>query len=158
MVQGREKGEIMTETMNTKIHPEDVELADFLADELPSGKRQKLEGHIAHCDECLAKIVSAHESVAAFNKRIKPKKGREKMMKHINLYLILAIVSFALSFLLPRYFLQLLVATLLLGTKWIADSKTTKMLVTIYDAWKTGGEKEASRILQKIDSGGSKRF
>ncbi|MCX5685869.1 MAG: zf-HC2 domain-containing protein [Candidatus Omnitrophica bacterium] len=149
----------MTDTkLNTKIHPEDVELADFLEGALPDRKRQRLEDHIAGCDECLAKIVSAHESADVFNKRAKPKKGKGKIMKHINLYLVLAIASFALSFLLPGYFLQLLAATILLGTKWIVDSKTTKMLVTIYEAWKTGGEKEASRIMEKIDSCGKKRF
>ncbi|MFH0763697.1 MAG: hypothetical protein V1927_01680 [Candidatus Omnitrophota bacterium] len=147
----------MTDTkLNTKIHPEDAELADFLAGApLPAGKRQKLEGHIGACDECLAKIVSAHESAASFNKKTGFKKG--KMMKHINIYLVMAVISFALSFLAPRYFLQLLVAAIILGTKWIVDSKTTKMLVTIYEAWKTGGEKEASRILEKIESC-NKRF
>jgi len=148
----------MTEIMNTKIHPEDIELADFLEGALPSGKRQRFEDHIASCDECLAKIVSAYESVASFNKKVKPKKGMGKFMKKINLYLILAIVSFAFSFIFPRYFIQSLAATLLLGTKWIVDSKTTKMLITIYEAWKTGGGKEASRILEKIDSCGKKRF
>lgn len=141
----------MTETMDTKTHPGDVELADFLAGTLPAGKRQGLVDHIASCDECLAKIVSAHESVGA-------KKRKAKFMKNINLYLILAIISFALSFIFPRYFIQSLVATLLLGAKWIVDSKTTKMLVTIYEAWKTGGDKEASRIMEKIDFCGKKRF
>jgi hypothetical protein len=71
-------------------------------------------------------------------------------MKRLNIYLALAIISFILSFAVPRYFVQLLVATLLLGVKWVADSKSAKMLVMIYEAWKHGGEKEASRVLERI--------
>ena len=73
-------------------------------------------------------------------------------MKKINIYLILAIAAFTLSFITGRYFLQLLVATLLLGAKWITDSKTTKMLVMIHEAWKKGGEHEASEVIKRFDS------
>ena len=72
-------------------------------------------------------------------------------MKKINIYLILAIISFILSFVFQHYFVQFLTATLLLGIKWISDAKSTKMLVMIYEAWKKGGEKEASRILSSLD-------
>jgi hypothetical protein len=72
-------------------------------------------------------------------------------MKKINVYLILAIVSFILSFVFWDFFLQFLTATILLGIKWIADAKSTKMLVMIYEAWKKGGEKESSRILSILD-------
>ena len=73
-------------------------------------------------------------------------------MKKINLYLLFAIVCFALSFVTPRYFLQLLAATVVLGAKWIVDSKSMKMLVMIHEAWKKGGDKEASRIIEEMDS------
>ncbi|MFA5255328.1 MAG: hypothetical protein WC419_01350, partial [Candidatus Omnitrophota bacterium] len=56
-----------------------------------------------------------------------------------------------LSFVFQRFFLQFLTATLLLGVKWITDAKSTKMLIMIYEAWKKGGEKEASRILSVLD-------
>jgi hypothetical protein len=74
-------------------------------------------------------------------------------MGRINLYLIFAVLSFALSFMVPRFFIQLLVATLLLGAKWIIDSKTTKMLVMIHEAWKNGGEREASEVIKRFDPG-----
>ena len=73
-------------------------------------------------------------------------------MKRINLYLILAVIAFSLSFVTPRYFVQLLVATLVLGIKWVADSRSTKMLIAIYDAWKTGGLQGAGRVLEKLDT------
>ena len=72
------------------------------------------------------------------------------MMKKINPYLALAIVFFLFSFITPRFFIQSLVATLVFGIKWVADSRSAKMLVMIYDAWKNGGEKEASRILSSL--------
>jgi hypothetical protein len=113
---------------------------------------------MAGCSDCLAKMVSAHESVELFRKNKNDKKGEVGFMKKMNIYLILAILAFALSFAIPRYFIQLLVATLLLGIKWIVDSKSTKMLVMIYEAWKRGGDKEAGQILKILESGPKNRF
>lgn len=132
-----------------KTHPDERELADFMAGCLPADARVRLEGHIAGCSKCLTKMVSAHEAVGTFRKRKITGKGA--IMKKFNIYLILAGLAFILSFITPRYFIQLLVATLLLGIKWIVDSKSTKMLVMIYEAWKNGGEREASRMLERLD-------
>lgn len=137
--------------IETKVHPTEVELADFMDKSVSPLERQRLEKHLARCDECLNIIVSAYDSVRP------RKKERKNFMKKINLYLLLAMISFTLSFVTPRYFIQLLVATLILGIKWVVDSKSAKMLVMIYEAWKKGGEKEASRILEKLESG-NKRF
>jgi hypothetical protein len=138
--------------LSLKPHPTNIELADFLSGCLPAGKRREVEGHIASCDECLEKAVLAYEAVRLSGNTKKPKKGILKFMRKINIYLILAIVSFLLSFLTPRYFIQSLVAALILGIKWVVDSKTTKMLIMIHEAWKRGGERDVSRILQDIDS------
>lgn len=147
----------MTDTKPvTGLHPEDVELADFLGGIMPPEKKRRLEDHIASCDECLTKVVSAYEAVTCFNGTTKPRKGN--IMKSLNIYLALAVIAFVLSFAVPRYFLQFLTATLLLGTKWVVDSKTTKMLITIYEAWKSEGGSGASRILEKMDSDKKCRF
>ena len=137
----------MTEMkIETKTHPAETELADYLSKTLSGEDKERVGSHIAGCNECLEKVVSAYESVKSFKNR----KGN--FMKKINVYLVLAIISFVLSFAAPRFFLQFLTATLLLGIKWVVDSKSTKMLVMIYEAWKSGGEKEASRILEALDS------
>ncbi len=128
-----------------KAHPEEAELADYLSNALTGEGRRRVEDHIACCNDCLDNMVSAYGSVKKF------KKGKPKVMKKINVYLILAVISFIFSFVFQRYFVQFLTATLLLGIKWIADAKSTKMLVMIYEAWKKGGEKEASRILSSLD-------
>jgi len=132
-----------------------MELANYLAGRFSHKEREAVERHLSLCDECLMDLVSAHEALTDPRAK-KEKKGRH--MKKPNIYLILTIIAFCLSFTLPRYFIQLLVATLILGIKWIADSKSTRMLVMIYEAWKRGGEKEASRILETIESGSKKRF
>lgn len=66
-------------------------------------------------------------------------------------YPLLAAGAFAASFLVPRYFIQLLVATLILGIKWIVDAKTTKMLVMIHEAWKREGAAGTVRVMERLD-------
>ncbi len=128
-----------------KAHPKEAELADYLSGALTGESRKRAEDHITCCKDCLESVVSAHESVKIFKKR------KVSTMKKINVYLILTIISFILSFVFRDFFLQFLTATLLLGIKWVSDAKSTKMLVMIYEAWKNGGEKEASRILSTLD-------
>ena len=136
----------MAETkIKNRKYPGEAELAGYLDGTIRGKEREIIESHLASCDECLNSAVSAYEAV-----RLSKKKGKSKSMRKINLYLIFCIISFILSFAMPRYFIQLLVATLLLGIKWVADSKSTKMLITIYEAWKHGGEKEASKVLNRL--------
>ena len=148
----------MTHAKPGTTHPTELELADYLDNRLEARKRSEIEEHLAVCAECLDTVVAAHETVSDTGERPAKKKGLKNFMKKINIYLILAMLSFALSFSVSQYFVQFLVATLLFGIKWIVDAKTTKMLVMIYDAWKTGGDKEASRILTTLDPGTKKRF
>lgn len=149
----------MTETgSKLRTHPADIELSDYLDNVLPANERERIEAHIASCGECLTKVVSAYEAAGSYENARPKKKGRISLMKKINPYLVLAVITFILSFVTSRYFIQLLVATLLLGIKWIVDSKTTRMLVMIYEAWRKGGEKEASRVLETLDSKHKSRF
>lgn len=136
----------------TRTHPTESELADYLSKASVGEEREKVEDHIACCNDCLENVVSAHESVSAF------KKGKPKIMKKINVYLILATISFILSFTVPQYFVQFLTATLLLGIKWIADAKSTKMLIMIYEAWKNGKDKEVSRVLSSLNKDSKNRL
>ncbi|MBP7055833.1 MAG: zf-HC2 domain-containing protein [Candidatus Omnitrophica bacterium] len=146
----------MNDVKLTTIHPLESELADFLSGASSASERSRLESHIASCEDCLAKVISAHETVKSCDTdRVRDK---ERVTKKMNIYLAFAVISFITSFAVPRYFIQFLVATLLLGFKWITDSKSTKMLVMIYEAWKSGGEKEASRIIQNLDQKNKIRF
>ncbi len=149
----------MTKTdVHISSHPTENDIAGYLARSLPAAGIRQVEEHIAGCDECLAAMVSAYESAGGPGNKSSLKKKFGKYMKKLNIYLILAVLSFALSFITPRHFIQMLVATLLLGAKWIVDAKSTKMLVMIYEAWKHGGEKEASQVLESIRPRDKVRF
>ncbi len=137
--------------ITTKTHPTEIELAGFLSNSLSAKDRRRVEDHLVLCNECLEKTVSAYESVKLFGGNEKIKKRRFALMKKINPYLALACLTFLLSFITPRYFIQSLVATLILGIKWVVDSKTTKMLIMIHEAWKRGGERDVSRIMHTFD-------
>jgi hypothetical protein len=153
---------IQTDGPDRAVHLSDQDLAAFLDGSLAGHERRFAERHLAGCAACMEKAVSAFESVKEFRERGRfghgggKRKGR--IMNKINLYLILALISFTLSFVIPRYFLQLLVGTLLLGAKWVADSKSTRMLVMIYEAWKSGGKEEASRIIETLEARSGKRL
>ena len=131
-----------------KTCPDEALLGSYLDGTLKDGPRDALEVHLGSCEACLVSLVSAYESVATFKG-----KGKENFMKRLNWYFLAMAISFALSFILPRYFLQLLVATIIFGAKWIIDARNARILVMIYEAWRKGGEKGASRILEglKID-------
>ncbi|MBL7157289.1 MAG: zf-HC2 domain-containing protein [Candidatus Omnitrophica bacterium] len=129
----------------------DVEINDYLSGSLSEEKKAEMERHLKDCGGCLEKLAFAYKTVEEFSgKKHKGEKSMKSMWKK-NLWLFGAILTFTLSFLAPRYFIQLLVATILMGTKWIFDSVNARILIMIYDAWKKGGEKEASNIFRNLD-------
>lgn len=133
-----------------KVCLSETEVNDYLCGNIPGDKKKEVENHLTECVACLNSVVFAYKTVEEFNKR------GEKSMRSwkVNIWLVGSIVAFAISFILPRYFIQALVATILLGAKWIFESVNARILIMIYDAWKKGGEEDASKILKSI----SKRF
>ena len=129
----------------------EIELNDYLSGAILSQRKEELENHLKDCNPCLEKLVFAYEACKEFNdtslKGVKPMKSMWKK----NLWLVGALIAFTLSFITPRYFIQLLVATIFMGTKWIFDSVNARILIMIYDAWKKGDESEASKIIQNLD-------
>ncbi len=84
--------------------------------------------------------VTAAKKMAA-TKDLKPKKR--------NLYLVwygVAAVAFCMSFLMPRYYMQYLVLTVLAGIKAIADQRQAKMQILIYQALESGKEINSDRL------------
>ena len=127
----------MTNTgLKTGAHPAEAELAGFLAGKITKVDRERMEEHLGSCDQCLDRIAAAHGAVTEFNRTVPRKKIKDIVMKKANIYLLLTIISFCLSFIISRHFLQLLVATLLFGVKWVADTRSTKMLISIREAYK----------------------
>jgi len=124
-----------------------ADLNDYLSGALSAEKKAEVEKHLDDCSACLEKMVFAYETVKEFNGSGKKEVRNMKTTAKRNLWLLGAIIAFALSFFVQRYFAQFLIATVLLGAKWIFESANARILIMIYDAWKKGGEEEASKIL-----------
>lgn len=115
----------------------EIEIADYLDGKISDDKKKNVDGHLAECSTCIEKLAFAYEAVKEFKENktgVLPMKSNWKK----NIWLFGAIAMFILSFFVPRYFIQLLVGTILMGTKWIFDSVNARILITIYEAWKKG--------------------
>jgi len=93
-------------------------------------ERGRIEEHLSRCCFCLDTLVSIHDGNRYINNR------RRHRLKKENIFLVVAVLSFLLSFIFSRYFLQFLAATIILGTKWIVESKNSKLLIMIKEAYK----------------------
>jgi hypothetical protein len=138
--------------MNRSICPAEEKLSEYLSGVLHKEEKDELEEHLVSCEKCRKLIVEADEII---NSSVLKKIG-EKVMKRIkdSRWFIGALAAFIFSFLLPRYFLQFLIACMLMGAKWIMDSKTTKMLVMIYEAWKKGDTEIPEKVFSRLNEKG----
>lgn len=129
----------------------EADLNDYLNGAVPGERKAAIENHLKDCGACLEKVVFAYQTVNEFTG--KKEKGVEIMKStwKRNLWLVGAILTFTLSFFVSRFFVQLLVATILMAAKWIFDSVNARILIMIYDAWKKGGEEETSKILKTLN-------
>ena len=128
-----------------------VKLNDYLNGGLSKDEKKVVEEHLKSCNECLDKMVFAYKTVSEFSKSEKKGVNKMKTLWKKNLWLIGTVIAFTLSFIVTRYFVQLLVAAILMGTKWIFDSVNARILIMIYDAWNKGGKDEASKVLQGLN-------
>jgi len=129
----------------------EVELNDYLSGAISSERKEEIENHLKDCNVCLEKLVFAYEACKEFgDKSLKGVKPMKSIWKK-NVWLVGALIAFTLSFIIHRYFVQLLVATILMGIKWIFDSVNARILIMIYDAWKKGDEEEASKIIRGMN-------
>jgi len=134
-----------------KTCPESGRLADYAAGNMSPAEKEAFEKHIAGCSACLeclslsakadslfkairmapasAGTIAKAEAIAAG-----PAKARRNIRRR--LWLVAAIVAFAASFVFPRYFLQCLVATILLGVKWIMESENMRTMILVLDSWR----------------------
>ena len=135
----------------TSVCLSEVELNDYLEGSLSEERKGFAEEHLKDCAACLEKTVFAYKTVEEFG-RTKPR-GEEKMKGawKRNIWFLGAASAFLLSFFVQRYFLQFLVATVLMGAKWIFDSMNARILIMIHEAWKNGGDNEAGKILKTLN-------
>ena len=107
--------------------PSEEHLSLYMENRLSKDERGQIESHLADCPYCLDLVVVAKKAVDAAEKGFNLKSILLKQK-----WLILGLVSLVLSFVFSRYFLQFLVATLILGIKWAVGSDGAKNLVMIF--------------------------
>ena len=129
--------------------PSEAELSAYLQGLVSKEKNDSISRHISQCLFCLDLIEQASrqhmsiretgpskeliEQAKAIAKKQAPI-GLGRFKKH--LWLIGTIISFSLSFILPKYFLQFLILTLILGIKWALDTANTRTLIMIQESWR----------------------
>jgi hypothetical protein len=138
--------------------PSELELNDYLENRLGGERETRLLEHLADCPHCLSLVELAHQSKKAANEdrptsgmirqakaivRTKPK----KTLSHYK-WQISACISFILSFILTRYFLQFLALAVIFSIKWIFDTGSTRTLIMIYEAWRKKDKGRAQRIIR----------
>ena len=108
--------------------PEELKLAKYLEGSLPSNMCQDVEKHLADCPYCLDLLVVT-KNVLKGEAQAKPSGFRRLKMQK---WLILTGISFALSFVIRRFFLQFLFLSLILGIKWALSSEGSRNLIMIF--------------------------
>ncbi len=129
-------------------------------------ERERVEKHLLECYDCLQIMADVSKAKWMFEKgEFKSPSGfswtsrlKKELPPQKNLapkrqpwgWLAAATVSFLCSFIFHRYFIQFSVATLLFGIKWIVETRATKVLIAIQDAWRRGDRQTAEELLEKL--------
>jgi len=127
--------------------PDEATLTAYLSGALKEEQARAVEEHAATCHLCLENIRAGHLSDKLYGEKALPEssdgltrkaKGVAKMKSNRviqrNLWLVAAISAFSLSFTVPKYFAQFLVAALILGLKWVSESEGIRTLIVSMDA------------------------
>lgn len=127
--------------------PDEAKLTAYLSGPLKEEEKASLEEHIAGCHLCLDniragyaadKLYNENKLTGASDKLTRKAKGIAKMKDNRvfrrNIWLAFTILAFSLSFAAPKYFAQFLVASLILGLKWVSESESIRTLIIAMDA------------------------
>ncbi len=93
-----------------------------------------------------APAQAPREWVATAKKIVTAKASKPKKRHLYPIWYGVAAVSFCLSFLMPRYYMQFLVLATLAGIKAISDQRQAKMQILIYRALESGQEINSDRL------------
>jgi hypothetical protein len=150
------------------------DLLEYLEGKPDSPKRHLNEHHISGCGFCLSNLsilfearqksksnafdpvpqnlISKTKSSLGIDKSGRNENiQRGKMIKR-RLFLAATILFFALSFLIPRYFMQFLVAALILGIRWSFESESGRTLIMVLDSWRRQSHDKDDEISRRIKS------
>ena len=125
--------------LKIKTCPEEHKLNGYLNNSLDPIEHSQIEDHIKNCRYCLYRIAEAARAVKGDLTLKKILAALLAIHRGGNIWITVSMVSFTLSFIFPRHFVQFLVVTIIFGLKWIVDNKNTKTLITIHEACKNKG-------------------
>ncbi len=136
--------------------PDEATLTAYLSGTLDEAQARAVEEHAAACHLCLENVRAGYIGDKLYSEKglpvsndrlIRKAKGVAKMKGkrtlQRNLWLVGTVLAFSLSFTVPKYFAQFLVAALILGLKWVSESEGIRTLIVSMDA---------KRRHEKIDS------
>jgi|GEM_PF-625911 len=157
--------------------PTDQMLADYISGGLSQQDKACVEKHASGCKACLDKISFALKAETLFEENKFPDvseptiektikslqlnktpnqetnkltQGPAKRKNQKNIWLLATIGAFGLSFVFPRYFLQCLTATIILGIKWIAESENMRTLILVLDSWRKHQHNDDNEISERL--------
>lgn len=141
--------------------PQELNLSDYLENRLNQEEENSLLEHIADCPHCLSLLELAQQAKEKAHNTLTPEMithakdvALKRPKKSISNYrwAILALLSFALSFIFTRYFLQFLILAVVLSLKWILDTGSTRTLIMIYETWRKKDKDTAHKIAEELQN------
>ncbi len=152
--------------------PNEQILLEYFEGALDEERRRSVEYHIAGCGFCLSQLNIAFESqlmnkqdsfeavpqklinktkslLGGFNDGKGKKVRRVKITKKL-FFLSGAIVFFVLSFVIPKYFIQFLVVTLILGMRWAFESENSRTFIMVLDSWRRHSQAKDEEISLRL--------
>ena len=149
--------------------PDEQRLLEYLSGSLEGSSRKTIEHHIAGCGFCLSQLSIAFDAQKPnIQKKLNPtpknfindtcsllgiKKDKITDKKNITkstLFLTGTVICFILSFVVAKYFLQFLAATIVLGIRWALESKNGQTLIMILDSWRKHSKEKDNEISNRL--------
>ncbi|MCQ9207997.1 MAG: hypothetical protein NG712_01265 [Omnitrophica bacterium] len=172
-------GQNLPKTEKTAHCLDEQALVDYFQHKLGQEDCQNIESHLAACGFCLSQLnlifeapdvhkqgksaevpeefIQKAKALLKNDKSIGGSKMNRKRRIKKNLFLLGAIVFFVISFLIPKYFFQFLVATLILGIRWAFESEGGRTLIMVLDSWRRHSHDQDDEISHHL-SNRSKSF
>ncbi|MFH1836655.1 MAG: zf-HC2 domain-containing protein [Candidatus Omnitrophota bacterium] len=122
-----------------RLCPQEEVLSAYLSDALSPSQKIQVEKHLIKCRDCRVLLLDTHKIINTVD--IHHLFRQILSFLKTNMFFFISFISLSLSFLFSKYFLQFLTASILFGSKWIVDIKTTKTLIMVQEALKPGEKK-----------------
>lgn len=172
LIKGYLKTKLGSQVTKTAFCPDEKILLDYIEQRLRTEECQIIESHVAGCGFCLSglalvceaqtvsekgefgevrpELINKAKALLKSDKGLKDTKMTKGKKTKKNLFLAGTLIFFVLSFLIPRYFLQFLVATLILGLRWAFESEGARTLIMVLDSWRKHSHDDDEEISQRL--------